>query len=130
MPTYLVEAKEAQLSHYIQGTDPGPCGDLSSHLQTDFNDLQRIGENHLGSSGLQETRENLNMDGRPPELRTLKEALAWKRFSNYLNKLLHKNAVFVFLVFFLPESQKEKWPLWGEEKEWPLREEQLRSEQT
>lgn len=52
--TYLVEAKEAQVSHNIQGTDPGPCGDLSSHLQTDFNDLQRIGENHLGTSSLQD----------------------------------------------------------------------------
>lgn len=54
MLTYLVEAKEAQVSHYIQGTDPGAGGDLSSHLQTDLNDLQRIGENHLGSSGLWE----------------------------------------------------------------------------
>lgn len=62
VPTYLVEAKEAQLSHYIQGTDPGPCGDLSSHLQTDFNDLQRIGENHLGSASLQETHRNLNTE--------------------------------------------------------------------
>lgn len=62
VPTYLVEAKEAQLPHHIQGTDPGPCGDLSSHLQTDFNDLQRIGENHLGSSSLQEAQGNLNMD--------------------------------------------------------------------
>ena len=50
--TYLVEAKEAQVSHNIQGTDPGACGDLSGHLQTDLNDLQRIGENHLGTSSL------------------------------------------------------------------------------
>lgn len=64
VPAYLVEAKEAQLPHHIQGTDPGPRGDLSSHLQTDFHDLQRIGENHLGGSGLQETRGSVNMDGR------------------------------------------------------------------
>ncbi|TNN53154.1 hypothetical protein EYF80_036615 [Liparis tanakae] len=47
------EAKEAQFSHNTQGFDPGADGDLSSHLQTDLNYLQRIGENHLGSSSLQ-----------------------------------------------------------------------------
>lgn len=52
--TYLVEAKEAQVSHNSQGTDPGPRGNLSRHLQTDLYDLQRIGENHLGSSCLQD----------------------------------------------------------------------------
>lgn len=50
--THLVEAKEAQLSHNVQGADPRACGDLSSHLQANLYNLQRIGENHLGSSGL------------------------------------------------------------------------------
>ncbi len=58
--TYLVEAKEAQVSHNVQGTDPGARGDLSSHLQTDLNDLQRVGENHLGSSGLQDAKGKRN----------------------------------------------------------------------
>lgn len=51
--TYLVEAKEAQVPHNSQGTDPWASSDLSSHLQTDLNNLQRIGENHLGASSLQ-----------------------------------------------------------------------------
>lgn len=134
VPTYLVEAKEAQLPHHIQGTDPGPCGDLSSHLQTDFNDLQRIGENHLGSSSLQEPQGKGNMDGRQ-ECRLLSsseghfEALAmWQHFSAVVLQLslinLHtKDGV------FSPESQKEKWLRREEEKEQPLREEELRSEQ-
>lgn len=51
-PTYLVEAEEAQVSDHVEGADPGAGGDLSSHLQADLDDLQRVGENHLGSSGL------------------------------------------------------------------------------
>lgn len=58
--TYLVEAKEAQVSHNSQGADPGPCSDLSSHLQTDLNDLQRIGENHLRTSSLPDETEERN----------------------------------------------------------------------
>ena len=55
MLTHLVEAEEAQVSHNTQGTDPGARGDLSSHLQSDLNDFQRIGENHLGCSSLQDS---------------------------------------------------------------------------
>lgn len=51
--THLVEAKEAQVSDHVEGADPGAGGDLSSHLQADLDDLQRVGENHLGSSGLE-----------------------------------------------------------------------------
>lgn len=93
VPTYLVEAKEAQLPHHIQGTDPGPCGDLSSHLQTDFNDLQRIGENHLGSSSLQEAQGNLNMDRRHEcRFRSSSEMnfealVMWKHFSTVVFQL-------------------------------------------
>lgn len=52
MLTHLVQAEEAEVPHNVQGADPGARGDLSSHLQSDLNNLQRIGENHLGSSSL------------------------------------------------------------------------------
>lgn len=52
LPTHLVEAEEAQVPDHVEGADPGARGDLSSHLQADLDDLQRVGENHLGSSGL------------------------------------------------------------------------------
>lgn len=93
VPTYLVEAKEAQLPHNIQGTDPGPCGDLSGHLQTDFNDLQRIGENHLGSSSLQETQGNLNVDRRhecwflSSDEMNSEVLVMWKHFSTVVFQL-------------------------------------------
>lgn len=57
--TYLVEAKEAQVPHNSQGTDPWASSDLSSHLQTDLNNLQRIGENHLGASSLQREKNKI-----------------------------------------------------------------------
>lgn len=50
--THLVQAEEAEVSYNVQGADPGARGDLSSHLQSDLNNLQRVGENHLGCSSL------------------------------------------------------------------------------
>lgn len=50
--THLVEAEEAEVPHNVQSADPGARGDLSSHLQSDLNNLQRVRENHLGRSSL------------------------------------------------------------------------------
>lgn len=55
--THFVEAKEAQVPDHGQGTDPAGRGDLSGHLETDLHYLQRVGEDHLGSSGLQDTTQ-------------------------------------------------------------------------
>lgn len=50
----LVKSDEAEALHDGQGADSGPGGDLSCHLQTDLHDLQRVGEDHLGTAGLGE----------------------------------------------------------------------------
>lgn len=55
--THLVKAKEAQVPDHGQGTDPAGRGDLSGHLETDLHYLQRVGEDHLGASGLQDTTQ-------------------------------------------------------------------------
>jgi hypothetical protein len=55
--THFVEAKEAQVPDHGQGTDPAGRGDLSGHLETDLDYLQRVGEDHLGSSSLQNTTQ-------------------------------------------------------------------------
>lgn len=142
MPTYLVEAKEAQLPHHIQGTDPGPRGDLSSHLQTDFHDLQRIGENHLGSSGLQETRGKRKR-GRKERMQVpeLNLGLNFESFwGGDVESFLHSSFPIILInfdtkdAFFSPPlppppSQEEKRLRREEEKEQPLREEERRSEQ-
>lgn len=47
--TYLVDPEEAQVPDDGQRADSGPRGDLSSHLQTDLDNFQRVGENHLGA---------------------------------------------------------------------------------
>lgn len=54
---YLVESKEAQVSHHVERANSRPGGDLACHLQTDFHYLQRVSKDHLGASSLQEPRQ-------------------------------------------------------------------------
>lgn len=58
--SHLVKPKEAQVPDDRQSADPRPRGDLSCHLQTDLYYLQRVCEDHLGSSSLEEHIKNTN----------------------------------------------------------------------
>lgn len=55
--SHLVESKEAEVPDDGEGADPRPRGDLSRHLQTDLYNLQRVGEDHLGATSLDEQRD-------------------------------------------------------------------------
>lgn len=51
-PSYLVESKEAQVTHHTKCTDTRSSGDLACHLQTDLHYLQRVSKDHLRGSSL------------------------------------------------------------------------------
>ncbi|TNN72173.1 hypothetical protein EYF80_017601 [Liparis tanakae] len=51
-------SKEAEAPDDGQGADPRPRGDLSCHLQTDLHNLQRVGEDHLGATGLEGQKDD------------------------------------------------------------------------
>lgn len=56
---YLVEAKEAKFSDHIERAHSWPRGDLTSNLKTNLNDFQRVGENDLRATGLENKTEIL-----------------------------------------------------------------------
>ena len=51
---YLVEAKDAEVSYNGDGAQTPSGRDLAGHLKTDLDNLQRVCEQHLTSSGLQQ----------------------------------------------------------------------------
>lgn len=51
--THLIQTKKPQVPKYIQGTDPGSCGDLSSYLQANLYYLQWISKDDLRAASLQ-----------------------------------------------------------------------------
>lgn len=57
---YLVETKEAQVTDNAECTDPRPGGDFTCYLKANLYNLQRVGEDHLRSSGLNQSREELH----------------------------------------------------------------------
>lgn len=56
---YLVEAEQAKVSDDTEGANSGSCCDLSCHLQSDLNYLQRVSKDHLGTPCLQRERHKV-----------------------------------------------------------------------
>lgn len=51
---YLVQAQDAKVLHHHEGRGLLGGGNLSSHLQTDLDNLQGVGEDNLRATRLQE----------------------------------------------------------------------------
>lgn len=50
--SYLVQAEEAQVTDYRDGGHLLGRGNLASHLQSNLDNLQRVGEHHLRGTSL------------------------------------------------------------------------------
>jgi len=53
----LIQTKKSQVPEYIQGTDPGSCGDLSSYLQANLYYLQWISKDDLRAASTTSSKD-------------------------------------------------------------------------